>query len=222
MHPAGGASLLQDLSYPDGSAILRLATTGDRQILLEALPHRLRRNFETSLAFPEDTVGAHMTTSILALSPVHTVGDALAEISRLPRLDGDNLYVVDGERRLVGLARIADLLRYQPNAAVGDVMEPEAASLPARARLASVESRDPWSRHSSLPVVNRQRQLIGTLSRASMRWSRKREDGPPSGVGAFPGSQMIDAFAYSALELARLLTGADGPGTRRHGGEGGQ
>lgn len=208
MAPASAAALLQELAYPDAATILRLAPATEREALLQALPQRLRRSFESSLAFPQDTVGAHMTTTVLALSPTHTVEDAILEISRLPQFDGDNLFVVDAERRLIGSVRIADLLRHRSRVALGEIMEREVASLPARARLSAIESREQWSRHLSLPVVNRQKQLLGALSRTSLRLGLKLGDTPPPRLNAMPGGQLIDAFAYSALELARLLAGA--------------
>ena len=111
MGVASGASLVRDLGFAEAAAILRQINPGIRNQFLAELPRRLRRDFEMSLAFPTDTVGAHMTTAIATLSENDKTSDALELIKQMERDHVDVVIVVDDRHTLVGAVTVTKLLR---------------------------------------------------------------------------------------------------------------
>jgi magnesium transporter len=209
MNATGAAAALKELGYQDAAAILRLTPAEARPALLDELPEKLRRDFEASLSFPEDTVGANMTTAIMTLSSNHTIADALAQIRRSPRMDADTVFVIDDSRMLAGAVTAAQLLRYPENSALGGLMDTNAVSLSARARLSSVTDLEAWDECSFLPVISRQKQVIGALSRRTMRQAAEYRP-PRDGVERTSiVVSLAEAYFASAVALSQLLAGVD-------------
>lgn len=169
LSPAAASAALKGMHYQRAAAVLRLMEPSHRTPVLLAMPTRLQRDFHTSLAFPADTVGAYMTTRILTQPGDHTVADARDQIRRARQVEDSGVVVVDDAHRLLGVVPLISLLRERGNVALRDLMDTELQPLSARSRLSSVVTLEPWDQFASLPVVSRGKQVIGILSRKTLR-----------------------------------------------------
>lgn len=215
MGVTSGAALLRDLSFAEASAILRQIEPGIRSQLLEELPRRLRRDFEMSLAFPTDTVGAHMTTAIATLSEDAKTSDALELIKQMERDHTDVILVLNDKHKLVGAVTVTSLLRHPTHISLVDQLDTSCVTLSAHARLDAVAGLDAWDDYNQLPVVSRRGEVIGTLARKAVSRAHLREHASDARAPSLAES-MMDALAASAAGLAELLTPASdtapGPG----------
>lgn len=175
MEVIAAAALIRDLSFAQSSTILRRIEPAARTELLRELPRRQRRDFEMSLAFPADTVGAHMTTAIVTLSEDDKSSDALELIRQMEREHADVIFVVDDKHRLVGAANVVTLLRRPAPTPLADLLDRSCVSLSAYTRLDSIAGHDAWQDYNQLPVVSRRGEVIGTLSRRLLSRSHLRE-----------------------------------------------
>lgn len=211
MSGASGAAVLKELNYSEAAAILRLLPLDARTRLLNELPGKLRHDFETSLSFPADTVGAHMSMAALTLGRDHTVADAEDLVRQAPGADAGLAFIVDHGGKFAGVVTAAALLRYPAQTALGDMMAVQVAPLSARARLAAVVDVADWDDYTHLPVVSRQKQVIGMLSRKVARQALNTghtgEALPRTSVAA----SMAESFFISAFGLARLLADVNRP-----------
>ncbi len=206
MDPPKAAATLRVQDYLLSAAILRLIPAEDRAPILEHMPERLRRNFQTSLSFPHDTVGARMTSSIVMLGRDDTISDAHAQIRRSTPALTEAVFVVGKDRKLVGTIRAGSLLRHAGRTALSEVMEVNIAWLSARARLSSIADVAAWDRHNALPVLSRHRHLIGALRRDAVR-----QYSAPPGQATNPDAQSImapiaDALLATAVGIGDLLS----------------
>lgn len=216
MDQSSAAAALRELDYQEAAAIFRLIPKDVRSSLMNELPEKMRRAFETSLSFPEDTVGAHMTTAVMTLTRNHTVKDAIDQLGRSPSGGAEVIYAVDDQRRLAGAVTAAELLRHPGKTELGEVLDATIISVFARTRISAVADLDAWDDYALLPVVSRKRHLIGALSRKSARqtaYSPSRTEGLE---GTSFVASMAEAFLASAIGLAQVL--ADG-GASSHGSE---
>lgn len=205
------AAALSVIEYRDASAILRSIPSKDRLRILDELPKKLHRDFETSLKFPDDTVGAHMTTGILTLTKEHDVADAIkilrqAEMSKL-----DIIYVVGSDYKLAGAIAASELLRHPKDTNLSEIMDQSIVRVSARATLASLNELSAWDDYGELPVISRQNQVIGSLERkivAQLIRNRPTEKVKPSKSIAV---SMLGAFFASVQELAILLADIEKP-----------
>lgn len=208
------AAILRELNYSEAAAVLRLVVPEIRTQLLDALPEKLRRDFRNSLSFPDDTVGAHMNILVLTLKRHDRIQEALDHVKKHKGAEINQIFVVDDRGRPVGVVDCGMLLRHPTKTLLGEIMDEDLAVLSARSRIATVVDLDSWDDHTHLPVISRQKQIIGVLSRKAARVAlmRRRAD------QARPQDSMLSgfgrAFYASTVGLLQLFT-AHGPESGR-------
>lgn len=200
------APILSEMEYLSTAVILRLMPDGRRDGILDQLPAPLKRDLEASLTFPRDTVGAWTTTSIAAMDGKKLVSDAIDQLRQSSGTAAECIFVVDEQRRLRGVVSAATLLKGAPTMRLDGIMDSAVPPLPARTRINAVLSPDTWDNHVVLPVVSRQKQLIGALSReAAFGLSQAIVNRHASAGSTSIATSMGDAFATCAIGLAQLI-----------------
>lgn len=207
MSTTSAAASLAVIDYRDAAAILRYVNAKDRPPILKELPKKLRRDFETSLKFPETTVGAHMTVAILTLSQDHTIADAIELFRHSEKTKSNIVQIIGKDYKLVGAIAVQDLLRHPKTTELGAVMDPEITCISARATLQSLHDLSVWDNHSELPVINRQGQTIGALLRKTV--AAKTQARTPEIQSSDPSiaASILDVFYISMQGLAALVVG---------------
>ena len=104
--PESSSDILRKMDFVYAASILRQVPGDERAALLETLPKARRRAFESSLAFAEDTAGAHMTTIVETLSMADTVADALDRQRGADRHASDFVCVIDDAEKMVAGAGV--------------------------------------------------------------------------------------------------------------------
>lgn len=208
MSPGRGADILSELDYQAAAAIMRVVPEANQKELLSALPKKLRGDLKSTLTYPADTVGAKMSTNIVIMTVDQTVVEAFTELRQIKRTKTGVAYVVDDSRKLLGIVTADELFRLSNETRLGDVMEKSVAPISARARLSAVKSLPEWDDYAHLPVVNRQKILIGALARRTFR--QKPVEKPLN--AAQPQSILMSAagaFFGSTVGLTQVLFGID-------------
>ncbi|MGJ8530232.1 magnesium transporter MgtE N-terminal domain-containing protein [Maritalea sp.] len=210
MTPVSGAAILSELDYQTSASIMRVLPAASQKELLLALPKKLSGDLKSTLTYPDDTVGAKMATSVVIMTANQTVGEAFAELRQIKRTKTGVAYVVDDKRKLLGVVTADELFRLSNERLLGDVMETSVAPISARARLSTIRSLPAWDDYAHLPVVNRQKILVGALARRTLR--QKTAEGPI--LATQPQSQSIlssiaSAFISSSVGLAQVLVDFD-------------
>lgn len=197
-----GAALLVELGFAHAASILRQLQPGDRTALLEAMPRRSRRDFERSMVFPIGSVGAHMTTTLVAMAASETVAETLDVLKKNDQRQGDVVFIVDDDRKLLGAMTSTRLLRLPRRTTLADVSDKACTSISAHARLAAIAGLDDWQDYSQLPVVSRRGELIGSISRKSMLRASRRD--AVDGAGPVPSLAVSMAMAITATTSGLL------------------
>ena len=206
MTPISGAAVLSELDYQATASIMRVLPGANQKELLTALPKKLSGDLKSTLTYPADTVGAKMSTSIVIMTVDQTVGEAFAELRQIKRTKTGVAYVVDETRKLLGIVTADEMFRLSNERPLGDVMEKSVAPISARARLSTVKSLPAWDDYAHLPVVNRQKILIGALARRTFR--QQIVENPIESAQA-PSQSILSsvagAFFGSSVGLAQVL-----------------
>ncbi|WP_421242175.1 magnesium transporter [Aeromonas enteropelogenes] len=129
-------SVLQEaIPRREMATILRKLGRKDRPRLLERFPTQAREMYEALLDWPTESVGANMRLEYLAVREADSAGLARQLLhdawdnARLFR----QIYVVNGEGKLLGSISLKALLIVDPQASVATLMDREAVRINARA-----------------------------------------------------------------------------------------
>ena len=117
--------MLDELYLDDAVDIVEEMPAGVVKRILKHADPETRKSINEILKYPEDSTGSIMTTEFVDLQETMTVADALKRIRRTgPDKETINVsYVIDDERRLIGLLSIRTLLLAEEDDIIGDIME---------------------------------------------------------------------------------------------------
>jgi magnesium transporter len=162
--PTQAAEVVEELQDDEAADILGgLEPEVQQQILSEVED---REEVERLLKYDEETAGGLMTAQVVAVLDVDTAAQAIEEIRR-QAVEVEKFYqvfVTDGNRRLVGVLPLKDLVTSAPNRPVRDFMEH------AEVRVGPEEDQEEVARLikrynlTSLPVVDNGGRLLGHVT----------------------------------------------------------
>lgn len=118
------------------------------------------------LLHPDESAGGLMTSEFLALRRRMTAGEAIAAIRRW-KPDTESayyLFVVDAQRRLVGVVNMFQLIVADPKTLLMDIMSPEVISVPAGTDQEEVAHIMIHYDLLALPVVDENQVLLGVIT----------------------------------------------------------
>jgi len=158
LSPERAAEIVEELEDDDAAGILRELEPETQEAILQEVEDRAE--VERLLRYEEETAGGRMTTHLVTVRDSATAAEALEEIRRQSEEVEDfyQVFVVDGDRRLVGILPFKSLVVSRPERQIRGFMEPadisvqpdldqeEVARLMARYNLPSVAVVDDTGR----------------------------------------------------------------------------
>ncbi|HKG33991.1 MAG TPA: magnesium transporter [Gemmatimonadales bacterium] len=164
LDPDLAAEIVDELDDDDAADILGNLDPSRQEQILAAVEDR--SEVEQLLRYDEESAGGLMTTHMVTVPVTATAGEALEEIRRQSEEVEDfyQVFVVDADRRLVGILPFKDLVISRPDRPVRSFMED--ADIFVTPELDQEEVARLMARYNlpSVPVVNEQRQLLGRVT----------------------------------------------------------
>ncbi|HRP08350.1 MAG TPA: magnesium transporter [Gemmatimonadales bacterium] len=161
LDPEQAAEIVEELEVDDAADILGEL---EQERILAGVEDR--SDVDRLLGYDEESAGGLMTTSLVTVTDIDTVGFALEAIRRQAEDVDDvfEIFVVDGARRLVGSLPFRELVLSPPERLVRDVMET------ADVRVAPEDDQEHVARQMarynipSVPVVDSAGRLLGKVT----------------------------------------------------------
>ena len=158
LDPEQAAEIVEELEDDDAADILRELDAETKEHILQAVEDRVE--VERLLRYDEETAGGRMTTHLVTVRDIATTTEALDEIRRQSEEVEEfyQVFVVDGQRRLVGVLPFKAVVVNRPDRMVREYMseadivvrpetdQEEVARLMARYNLPSVAVVDEGGR----------------------------------------------------------------------------
>lgn len=178
LEPDTQRELLLSLAGPEPAEVLEGLDPDDRARLLDEIPARLakhliaqlrpetRASVHTILNYPPDSAGRVASPAYVAVRRGMTAENALSRVrsSSLAREHLTTVFVIDDDRRYLGLVRLADLVRAAPETPIGELVEGAALRVgttePATTAARMLQRRD----LEALPVVDSEDRLVGAVT----------------------------------------------------------
>jgi magnesium transporter len=160
------ARLIEQMSHDDRVDLLRRLKPDVADSLLRLVDEADRRDIATLVKYPEGSTGALMTTDYAWLPANITVDEALERL-RKQAPDRETIYyvyIVDDQRKLLGVASLRDLIMASRTAVIRDIMDHD----PIKACV--TDDREQVAekmRHYDLlavPVVDKEGKLVGIVT----------------------------------------------------------
>lgn len=137
-----------------------------RPEILRRLPVDLSGRVAALLPYQPDTAGGKMDDRFIAVNASDTVSEALDQLrgsSRQQSGDISYVYVVDKDKRLIGVVAFRDLVFSRTNSTIGDIMNQDVSFLRVdddQEQIALQIQRHPFL---GLPVVDEMGHLVGVV-----------------------------------------------------------
>jgi magnesium transporter len=162
--PEQAAEIVEELDDDDAADILGELPPADQERILSTLEHRAQ--VERLLRYDEETAGGRMTTQTVTVRDTATVREALDEIRRQAEETEDifQIFVVDGDYRLVGTLPFKDLVVSRLDRPVRDFMQPPDVSVSPDADQEDVARILARYNLPSVAVVDDSGRLLGRIT----------------------------------------------------------
>ena len=178
MDPEEAARLLAELNRDEAVQILSRMDPDDAVDLLAELPKEtvqdiLRRLEEREakqlselLSYPPDTAGGLMSPEVVALPQDMSCQEAIETLRRVAE-EMETVYyayVVDEDRRLVGVLSLRDLVFARPETPIRQVMRTDVVALPEDMDVEEVARTFDKYNFLALPVIDKEGRLLGIVT----------------------------------------------------------
>jgi magnesium transporter len=162
--PEQAAEIVEELDDDDAADILGELPPADQERILSTLEHRA--DVERLLRYGVETAGGRMTAQTVTVRDTATVAQALDEIRRQAAEVEDfyQVFVVDGDRRLVGTLPFKELVISRPERRVRDFMAPADVSVSPDADQEDVARILARYNLPSVAVVDDHGRLLGRIT----------------------------------------------------------
>lgn len=172
------AAIVDEMQSDVQADVLGRMSAGDAAEIIERMRPEEAADVRELLRHDPDTAGGIMITEVLAYPETHTVQDVIADLranaERYSDFDVQYVYVVDGNRRLLGVLRLRDLLFAPPRRSVRDVMIGEPVAVRAETELGDLLQIFEQHHFLGIPVVDAAGRLIGVVRRSAVQEAADR------------------------------------------------
>jgi magnesium transporter len=208
LKPNIAAALLSEMNVSLVAAVMRHCPGELSSQLLDLLPEKTRLACWLLLTYSEDSVGAWMTANVSTLPDDCNVEEALARVtSEQGTVNFGATLVVDRDRHIKGQLQLPALIRALPNTAITAVMDKILDSLSARTALSAAANHPLWVDRDSIPVTNRNQQLVGLLRHVDLRRGLAQiSTSIVKTDGADPITGIYETYGKSLLALFDTVT----------------
>jgi magnesium transporter len=164
LSPERAAQIVEELEDDDAADILREMEPATQERILQEVEDRAE--VERLLRYDEETAGGRMTTHLVSVRDTTTAAEALEEIRRQAEEVEEfyQVFVVDGNRRLVGILPFKSLVVSRPDLPVREFMAD--ADISVRPDLDQEEVARVMARYNlpSVAVVDDSGRLLGRVT----------------------------------------------------------
>ena len=170
--------LVETLSDQEVAAIVSKLYIDDAADLIDELPANLvskvlqnasptkRKSINEILKYPEDSAGSIMTVEYVDIKSGLTVKECFDRIRRigLNKETVYTLYVVDADRRLIGVTTVKELLMRDYDTCINDFMEDNVITVTTNEDKEEVAKMFDKYDFLALPVVDNENRLVGIVT----------------------------------------------------------
>lgn len=203
MEAERAAKIVEHLELDSAAAILRAVDATARERVLAVTDAAIAEPLARLLRYSEGTAGAFMDPRVKVVPAEITVAEAMARLRSGPGRVLYYLYVVDRDRRLVGVLNLRELTLAPAEETIGAIARREVARLSPTAARAAIVAHPRWRDVHALPVADESGRLLGAIRYGTFR--RLEEELDNDSRRQHPITLGVSLFELYWQATARLL-----------------
>ncbi|CQR47987.1 Magnesium transporter MgtE [Paraliobacillus sp. PM-2] len=166
MNPTFAAQVLAEMATDDAVDILNELDINKVASFLTMMEQEAAEEIKTLLHYEEKTAGSIMTTEFVVIHTEQTVKQAMRHLRKeAPEAETIYyIYVVDKDKRLVGVISLRDLIIAEGDWLISDVMSDRVVSVPVGENQEDIAQMMRDYDFLALPVVDFQDHLLGIIT----------------------------------------------------------
>jgi magnesium transporter len=193
-HPSLAAGLLFRLGH------------STRVRLLEGIAPARAEELRRMTDYGPRRAGGRLDPRAPAVPETLSVKEVLERLRAAPAGVMHYVYSIDSERRLTGVVNMRELMLAPPDAPLGTIVTREPEALLAHDPLEVIARHAAWKRSHALPVVDRERRLLGALRYSTFRAIETELGQAAAGPDADrTASALAELCAVGASAMARFI-----------------
>ena len=160
------ASIIDNMAADDAADLMEEMPANVVKRLLSKTTNETRRDINLLLNYPEDSAGSIMTVEFIDLKEKNTVKQAIEKI-KLQAKDIetiDNCFVLDSQRKLIGIVTLKDLILSDYDELVGNIMTNYETNINTLTDQEEVAKQFKKYDVTSMPVVDSENRLVGIIT----------------------------------------------------------
>jgi magnesium transporter len=159
-------ALVGEMPADERADLYKCFNQGQRDALLPALAQAMREDIRRLAAYREGTAGALMTSDYATLAPEMDVAEALAALRReAPDVETIyHAYVIDDQRKLLGVVSLRALILAPPEHAISEVMVDSVVSCNVNEDQEDVAKTVARYDLIALPIIDDNGALVGIVT----------------------------------------------------------
>ncbi len=146
-----------------GAAMLARLDQTIRDHKLSLLSSPRARTLRSLIEYPPDSAGALMDPRVMTFRPEATVREVLSKVRKLGRRRVQDIFVIDGETRLIGSVSLQEVAVSRPAERIGALVTARPATVNALANKEDVLDLIARLKLISVPVVDFEGRILGVI-----------------------------------------------------------
>jgi len=169
MKASYAAKLLTQMTLSSAARLYRMLNNERREEISGLFSDKMRNRLQRYIEYPPLSVGSMIDPWVDVLPERITVADAIRRIEHLEHPVKCELYIVDDAHKLIGMIELGKLLMSSHHARLHDIMSRKSQPVSVHALTESLLAHPGWKTRRRLPVVERDKTLLGALEYHSVQ-----------------------------------------------------
>jgi magnesium transporter len=206
----GAAGRILEACLPSlASGLLFRIQSETRRKLLNAVSVERAEDLQRMTEYGPRRAGGRLDPRAPAMPETLSVAEVFERLRAYPAGVMHYVYAIDAERRLTGVINMRELMLAPPDAPFGTRVARNPEALFAHDPLEVIARHAGWKRNHALPVIDRERRLLGALRYSTFRAIETELGQTVSGASADQtASALAELCAVGASAMTRFIGAA--------------
>ena len=205
------AELFNALENRHIALLIRMINKNLAERILNGLTGEKSNEVKRLLQYLENAVGSYMDSGVFTLNENLTIKEAMAALKKNKNRIQPNLFILNNDRKLVGVISLPDILTGSPGSGLKGLMSSNITSFSPETPLESVLNHPEWQNLYALPVVDSASMFLGVVRLETIRTILINTASKGEEMGQAAVSALGELYRIGLSGIVKSATGFERP-----------